>query len=232
MNLSIFSVHIYLYIFIWNTNIIIWYASMIVEFVAFQGKSTETCASCLLDMCRACVGRYKATSLCSCHEHIHVESSSHSWTDSETQCLWIRADSMYRKDLSLRGYRYSTHSSLADSAINSIRANVPSKLCMRAQTVRWAHARKLEAHINISSNNVFAHISYTSLQIQMSPGPGKILHKRNLMKLSYLWKMRGYIDQNRIYWCYYSVICCQPKRIPQEQNVIIMSFSFIYIRFL
>src|SRR6218665_877494 len=54
---------------------------------------------------------------------------------------------------------------------------VPSKLCAYTHAVRQAHTRRLEAHINVPSENVFAHISYTSFQIQMSPG--KMLHKRN-----------------------------------------------------
>ena len=52
--------------------------------------------------------------------------------------------------------------------------------CAHTQVVRRAHTRKLGAHINIPSRNVFAHISYTSVQIQMSSG--KMLHKRNFMR--------------------------------------------------
>ena len=47
------------------------------------------------------------------------------------------------------------------------------------QAERWAHTRKLGACKNVPSKNVFAHISYTSFQIQTSPG--KLLHKRNVM---------------------------------------------------
>ena len=63
--------------------------------------------------------------------------------------------------------------------------NVPSKLCSvrvraRTQVVRRARTRKLGAHINILSKNVFAHISYMSFRIQMSSG--KMLQKRNFMR--------------------------------------------------
>jgi len=59
--------------------------------------------------------------------------------------------------------------------------NVHFKLwCVaRTQVARRAHTRKHLAHINIPSNNVFAPTSYTSFQIQMSPG--KMLHKINFV---------------------------------------------------
>src|SRR6218665_3543068 len=41
-----------------------------------------------------------------------------------------------------------------------------------------AHAKIWSSH-NVPSKNVFAHISYTSFQIQMSSG--KVLHRRNLI---------------------------------------------------
>src|SRR6218665_728346 len=50
-------------------------------------------------------------------------------------------------------------------------------MCACTKAVRRAHTRKLRAHINVPSKNVFAHISYTLFQTQMSPG--KMLHKRN-----------------------------------------------------
>src|SRR6218665_3312010 len=52
--------------------------------------------------------------------------------------------------------------------------------CARAQAVRQAHTRKLEAHINFPSKIVFVHISYTSLQKQTNHV--KMLHKRNFMR--------------------------------------------------
>src|SRR6218665_3302617 len=52
-------------------------------------------------------------------------------------------------------------------------------VCARAQVLRRSHTRKLGAHINVPSSNVFAHISYISFQIQMSLG--KMSHKRNFI---------------------------------------------------
>ena len=40
--------------------------------------------------------------------------------------------------------------------------------------------RKLGAHINVPSKNLFAHISYMVFQIHMILG--KMLHKRNFMR--------------------------------------------------
>jgi len=50
----------------------------------------------------------------------------------------------------------------------------------RTLVVRRAHTRKLGEHINVPSKNGFAHILYTSVQIQISSG--KMLHKRNFMR--------------------------------------------------
>ena len=50
----------------------------------------------------------------------------------------------------------------------------------RTQAVRQAHTRKLGAHINVPSKNVFAHISYTSFQIHMM-SVGKMWHEGNFM---------------------------------------------------
>jgi len=47
------------------------------------------------------------------------------------------------------------------------------------QIVRHVHTRKLGAHINVPSKNVFALVSYTAFQIQMSPG--KMLHTKMFM---------------------------------------------------
>jgi len=59
-----------------------------------------------------------------------------------------------------------------------VTTSVPSKLCACTQVMIRAHTRKLGTHRNVPSKNVFAHISYTPLQIQMNSG--KMLHKRNL----------------------------------------------------
>src|SRR6218665_521555 len=53
------------------------------------------------------------------------------------------------------------------------------RVCAYTQVVRRAHTGKLSAHINISFRTVFAPMSYTSLQIQLSSG--KIVHKRYFM---------------------------------------------------
>jgi len=53
------------------------------------------------------------------------------------------------------------------------------------------HTRKLGAHRNVRFKNVFAHISYTSLQIQMSSG--EMVHKGNFMRTQTLKKIRGNI---------------------------------------
>ena len=62
--------------------------------------------------------------------------------------------------------------------------NAPSKFCMRAHThtqvMGRAHTRKLGAHINVSSTDVFAHISVTSFHMQINSG--KMLRKRNFMR--------------------------------------------------
>ena len=52
--------------------------------------------------------------------------------------------------------------------VSSTRSNVPFKLCACAHTqvVRRAHTRKRGARISVPSKNIFAHISYTSFQIQ------------------------------------------------------------------
>src|SRR6218665_1025861 len=67
----------------------------------------------------------------------------------------------------------------------SLTTNVPS----RARVVRRAHTRKLGAHINVPTKNVFANISYTSFQVQMSSG--KMLHKINFMCTQILKKLHG-----------------------------------------
>ena|SRR6218665_345880 len=60
-----------------------------------------------------------------------------------------------------------------------------SELCSCARSLqveRRAQTRKLGAHINVrnvTSKNVFAHISYTSFEIQMSSS--KMLHKTNFV---------------------------------------------------
>src|SRR6218665_1960014 len=52
--------------------------------------------------------------------------------------------------------------------------------CACAQVMRREHTRKLGAHINASSKNVFAHISYTSFYVQIYSGI--MLHKRDFMR--------------------------------------------------
>src|SRR6218665_2474462 len=51
---------------------------------------------------------------------------------------------------------------------------------MFALSLRRAHTRKRGLQINVPSRNAFAHISYTSLQMQMSLD--KMLHTRNFMR--------------------------------------------------
>ena len=63
-------------------------------------------------------------------------------------------------------------------------ASVRVCVCVRTHVVRQVHTIEHEAHINVPSKNVFAHISYTSFQIQMSSG--KMLHKRNFMHIQTL----------------------------------------------
>ena len=52
-------------------------------------------------------------------------------------------------------------------------------VCAHKQAMRRSHTRKLGVHINVPSEDAFAHISYKSFQIQLSPG--KMLLKRNFM---------------------------------------------------
>ena len=61
-------------------------------------------------------------------------------------------------------------------------ANVPAKLCMCACAHRSWDERTLGVCINniLPSKNVYALISYTSLQMQTSSG--KMLHKRNFRR--------------------------------------------------
>jgi len=52
--------------------------------------------------------------------------------------------------------------------------------CAHTGGVRRTHTRKLGAHTNVSSNNVFAYTKNTSFQIQVSAG--KMLHITNFMR--------------------------------------------------
>ena len=62
------------------------------------------------------------------------------------------------------------------------------------QAARRAHTRKLGAHIpvNVPFKTVVNIISYTSFQIQMSPG--KMRHKRNYMRTQTLTNKRNIDD--------------------------------------
>src|SRR6218665_4153268 len=67
-----------------------------------------------------------------------------------------------------------------------------ARVCTCTKAIRRVHTRKLGAHINIPSKNVFAHISYTSFQIQTSPG--EMLHKLNFMHTDFE-KLEGTLAQ-------------------------------------
>ena len=79
------------------------------------------------------------------------------------------------------------------------------RVCARIQAVRRVHTRKLGVHINVPTKNAFAHILYTSFQIQASPG--KMLQKRNSMRAHTL-KIRGNIGQER-----------QRDKVVEKQNL-------------
>ena len=66
--------------------------------------------------------------------------------------------------------------------------NAPSKAKLCATNRETSAHKKFLAHINFPFKNVFAHISYTSFQIHMSPG--KMLHKSNFMRTQTFKKVR------------------------------------------
>jgi len=102
-------------------------------------------------------------------------------------------------------------------------------VCTRTQDLRREHTRKLEAHISVPSKNVFAHISYTSFQIQMSPGRAEILcaHK--------LWKIRGNIGLDQCKWNhfklkepkFYCATACPVKNVNTLSQLFSLGSSFI-----
>src|SRR6218665_4047291 len=58
--------------------------------------------------------------------------------------------------------------------------------------MRRAHTRKLGAHINVSSKNISAHISYMLIRFRMSIG--KLLHKRNFYVHTDIDKLEGPLE--------------------------------------
>ena len=66
--------------------------------------------------------------------------------------------------------------------IQALRAHKPRDKCTQENL-------EVLTHVNVPSKNVFACISYTSFQIQMSPS--KMLHKRNLYAHTDFEKLEG-----------------------------------------
>jgi len=108
-----------------------------------------------------------------------IKTGRSNWNKSTMQSLLVHTGRTFTAWSTFNHFN-PDHSSKGSGDGIDVGGGGPCKLCACAHMGREMSARKkLGAYKNFSSKSVFAHISYTSFQIQMSPR--KMLYKRNYL---------------------------------------------------